>query len=76
MVQSHKYTSYNYYGGSYGYGGGGVSVSVSPKAWAVLGLIFGFIFASIFAIIGGFLFFSNVGSALLMRKDAKEYYET
>ena len=72
---SHRsYSSSYYHSGSYYYGTG-VSINISPRAWAIIGLIFGFIFAAIFLIVGGSVFSQNIGSSSLMRRDAKEYYE-
>lgn len=64
------YSSTTYYSGDYG-----SSVSISPKSWAITGIVFGFIFAVVMLILGAILFCSNVAPSILMAKDAKEYYE-
>lgn len=64
------YSSTTYYSGDYG-----GSVSISPKSWAITGIVFGFIFAVVILILGAVLFCTNVAPSILMAKDAREYYE-
>lgn len=66
--------SYSSYSGSY-YGGSSVEIHLSPKGWAIFGIILGFIASIVMAIVGVAKLSNNISYHALMRRDAREYLE-
>ena len=57
------------------YYGSGIEINMSPRGWAIFGLIWGFLFVLIFGIIGMNKISTNLPYRRLMRRDATEYLE-
>lgn len=67
---SRRYSSYDYYGG-----GASISIKISPRAWAIIGIIIGFLVAIICFCFGFLKIENNAPYRITMQKDAPQYQE-
>ena len=63
----HRHSHTTYYSG--------VEIEMSPRGWAIFGLVWGFLFVIIFALIGADMIANNLPYRSLMRRDAVEYQQ-